>query len=132
MAKKETGRGEPRPVFGLVWLVGDLTHQSIAYLAATAPAQCRWRVVTRLGLVREVVHVVFIVQAVSKIASRQKIHMHFKRGPETEDIIVVDAVSLRHTPKATPVVVLIDDQYTPTVLVHVKAALGINVALAIL
>ncbi|GIT05007.1 MAG: hypothetical protein CM1200mP29_04180 [Verrucomicrobiota bacterium] len=46
--QKRNGPGRTPARFGLVWLVGDLTHQSIAYLAATAPAQRRWRVVTDL------------------------------------------------------------------------------------
>ena len=58
--------------------------------------------------------------------------MDLKRAPQHGNVIIVDHVTFRDTPQLVAVVVLIDYQDLPTILIHIKGASFVDVPFALL
>src|SRR5688572_24566686 len=75
-------------------------------------------------------HPLFVVEAECKVAARLQVIGRLERRPEGRDVVVVDRMAFLHPPQLVAVVIAVDDQDLPRVLVDVERAALVDVSLA--
>src|SRR5688572_2082023 len=75
-------------------------------------------------------HRLLVVEAEREVAAGLEVVGRLERGPEGRDLVVVDRMAFLHAPELVAVVVAVDHQDLPRVLVDVERAALVDVALA--